>query len=258
MRQDKVLVDVNVIISASIFYLFEGIDVRFKHQFYDISKSLFDFFEENREIGIFTEEIENSTTGIPRKAIEDEINSFDKKEIDEKKLFDNLSLILSESERQLEENKKILTRVAKIKEKDISKKMSEILMFYNNLKGELEQYNPVKEGKFRSSWVPRFVRREAKNIYIQQAKEYSLYYKLKKILVDKPINANDIQILAHATYLKEFYSKFTETRLFIASTDHHFSPVRENKLLNNFIPKRIEGKFEIICDWPDNILKELS
>lgn len=258
MKQDKVLVDVNVIISASIFYLFEEMGVKFKHQFYDISKPLFDFFEENREIGIFTEEIENSTTGIPRKAIEDEINSFDKKEIEEKKLFDNLSFILSESERRLEKNKKILTRIAKIKKKDISKKMSEILMFYNNLKGELEQYNPIKEGKVKSFLAPRSVRRVAKNIYIEQAREYSLYYKLKKILVDKPINANDIQILAHATYLKKFYSKITETRMFVASTDHHFSPIRENKPLNNFIPERIEGEFKVICDWPDNILKELE
>lgn len=257
LSQNKVLVETNVLVSASINRLIEDLDIKVEHKFYNISKPLFEYFKKNIEkrVGIFTSKIEQSSKDVLKKAIEDEIKS--KEDVkNRKKLFNRLTSLYAESIRELNENMNLLSREP-VNENEIAKNNQMVLIFYSKLKREIIKYDPVKKGSREANTVSKRFKKLAKRIYISQYKKDSLYNKLRNILVVSPPNLNDIEILSQAIYFKKVFSKDRKIKFFLASTDHHFSKIRKDKELNTFIPDKINETFGIICDWPNEILKKL-
>ncbi len=110
--------------------------------------------------------------------------------------------------------------------------------------------------------TPRRFRKLAKSVYREQDKsDFKVFNKLQKKLIESPPNLNDIKILSQAIYFKKIFEKEIKTQMFLASTDYHFSEIRDLKDsmgLCNIIPKEIHRRFCIISDWPDNILKRIK
>jgi len=98
----------------------------------------------------------------------------------------------------------------------------------------------------------------ARSIYKEQVnRELKLYFKLSKKFKDDPLDINDARILSQAVYFKE-KNIFEDRKMMIASTDHHFTKIRVDEKLNDFVSKSIYKQLGIYCDWPDEVLKILK
>jgi len=74
--------------------------------------------------------------------------------------------------------------------------------------------------------------------------------------VYKDVEHNDKVILSQVIYLHRIYRPLLgeDLKTYIASTDYHFSPIREEgKNPSSYISNAIERRFEIMCNWPDEI-----
>ncbi len=137
--RNKVLVDANVLVAASVKAFITEVGLEFKHHFYDISKPLFDFFSNNLEkrIGIYTEIIETTSTRVLSEAIIGDLEEHElKKRCNVKRLFEYYSLILSECIIHLKENMNSLTREP-VNEKRLKAMSSDILNFYHDIRSKL-------------------------------------------------------------------------------------------------------------------------
>lgn len=160
----KVLIDANILVSASIFYMGKGfgLKVGIKHRFYDKCKSLINLFRNriDEKIGIYTKSIDIISNRVLRDAILRTIKETcqNDSKIDEKILLEVFSIIYSESLRRLEENKDCLIRET-VNETKINKIMPEVLVFFNFIiKREIEKQNPkIEIERIRnikaSSWI---------------------------------------------------------------------------------------------------------
>ncbi len=261
MTNFKVLVDTNVLVSASINQLIIKLNCNIKHHFYDLSQPLFEYFRKNidKRIGIFTPEIENSAKEILIRAIDSEIKDMSNKNIREKlKEIEIYSFILQESTSSLVKNMDILIREP-INERAIKQITHQVFAFYNRLTIELRQKDPEKVVNYLTYSLPKNFKKLARGIFTkQQNQELGLYYKLANKFERDPPDIKDVRILSQAIYF--FRNKiFGENiQILLASTDHHFSRIRDDKELNDFVPLKIYNELNVYCGWPDEILKILN
>jgi hypothetical protein len=123
---------------------------------------------------------------------------------------------------------------------------------YDGLREDARHLDTEKDAEIQAQMVPPKFRKIAKKIYKEQINErMKPIRKLKK----RPVGSRDKEILAEAICLKKHYN----CNLFLASTDQHFSPTLlvGGKRLTK-ITEEIKNKFDIVCDWPNEILKAIS
>ncbi len=102
----------------------------------------------------------------------------------------------------------------------------------------------------------RRYRNVATQIYTKQ--QYDKYSQLRRLVTDKA-SPNDMMILAEAAYLLGIYLDETETTVYIASTDTHFSPLtQDGQVVSSIITDQILTDFNIHCDWPDRIVDSIQ
>jgi phenylalanyl-tRNA synthetase alpha subunit len=86
--------------------------------------------------------------------------------------------------------------------------------------------------------------------------QYKRRYKQLLKLKNEPVEESDKRILCEAISLLNNYQRTinSQTKMYLSSTDYHFSPCNSE----GEITKEIKKKFHIICDWPDEVAKCLK
>ena len=257
----KVLIDTNVLVSASISQIILKLNCKVEHHFYEYSKPLIDYFHKNIKyrLGVVTPKIENSARRVLITAIEGKIKDLKDENLQEElKKMETYSYLLQESITNLTRNIDILVREP-INEKEMKGMTHSVFGFYARMMEDLERENPDKIVNRQTSYVPSHIKGVARSVYKnQENKRLKLYYKLRnKFERDKP-DIGDVQILSQAVYFLTHNIFGKDTKILLASTDHHFSKIREDKELNDFVPKAIYNNFRVYCDWPHEILKILK
>lgn len=262
MDNHKVIVDTSVLIAASLNHVCKEVNgAVIKDYFYNISEPLFNYFLKNisKQKGIVTQEIESSAKS---KVIDIFIRKLSKEtNISPEQIrkdISNYSLSLILLNESLNKNLNALLRVP-VDEKEISNISMRIWKFYDDIIKKLPINDPSYTIKRRVRRMPSqfrfFERKFAKQ---DEASNFEVYRKLKKKLLQSPPDRNDIRILSQAVYLNE-KKIFPKYKICIASTDHHFSKVRESDgSLTTHIPDLIDERLHILCEWPDKILEIIS
>ena len=258
MKEYKVLVDANILVAASILYT--SSDFGLKHRDYVKCKTLINFFKNNvdRKIGFYTKSIDITSNRVLSDAILNTIRevSQDNAQIDGEKLLGVFSVIYSESLRRLEENKDCLLRET-VNEERIKKLMSDVLLFFHvYIKKEIEKQNPrhelerVKNIK-ATSWILKMVK-SAK--FDEARRSFPHYGILRRKFIESPPGSEDIELLSHAIYFNELYSK-RDIQFYLVSMDHHFVEINKEGVINNFVPNFIENKWGVKCLNPEKIME---
>lgn len=257
----KVLIDTNILVSASISQIISKLNCKLEHHFYEFSKPLLDYFRKNIKyrVGVFTPKIESSAKQVLISAIESKIKDLKDDGLKgELRKFETYSYILQESITNLTRNTNILIREP-INEKAMKKITHKVFGFYARLIEDLERKNPKKSASRQASSLPPYIKKLGRRIYkTQEEEKFRLYYKLKNKFDRDPPDMGDVQILSQGVYFLENNTFGKDVKILLASTDHHFSKIREDKELNDFVPKTIYQKLGIYCDWPHEILKILK
>ena len=212
----------------------------------------------SREYIFSPPEIEKSAKDVLIRAIDGEIKDFEdddlKKKLNEIEVY---SFILTEATTNLAKNMNLLIREP-INEKAIRDITFKVFAFYNKLKRLLSESNPEKIISLLVRATSDKLRKTAKEVFTEQeSKQISLYTKLSRKFNDDPPNINDARMLSQAIYFKDKQIWGEDIKILICSTDHHFSKIREETELNDFVPLNIYRTFRIFCGWPDDILNIL-
>ncbi len=237
---EKIFLDKNVLVGSSL--KIEYGEKRYEDRFHNESIKIFDLFEESNDVEgwVFSEEVERV-----KKILENIIDS-------NFAMSYTRDLIYRKCRQNLEKNMKNLGTI-RVERSDYSDFMNDVEDFYR----ELEE---ILDKNFMDREQALFELKE-NGIYYKNAEEIaekiddSCYNKLRQKIVDEPATQEDMRLLAKINYL----SKQVDSQIYFASTDYHFSPIKNNGMpSDNFISDRIEEFFGIICDWPDALYEELS
>jgi len=248
----KILLDTCVLVAASTFYVSGDLRIRLEHPFYQQSKSLITFIKNNlsSRIGITTTTIERQSTPALQKAIDLQITEAG---INREKDFPIYSFIKNHCEQNLKNISSCLVREP-IDEDIVKSNYSFVDKFYAEKAEEAIKVTAIEPRfKKRAEQAAKRFRGIASWIYREQQKKED--YQLMN-LIRKPVEPSDKWILAEAIYLSMLYGTIErETAVFfIASTDNHFSPKRwKGGMFSNQVTKAIKKKFNIICDWPQQV-----
>ncbi len=257
MLRYKVLLDSCVIIAASVLVVSEELSLSIKHRFFDESNRLIGIIKRNliKRIGIITATVENESFSVLEKSIKDELSEKITSRI---RMFQTLSIVFNICESRM---RGIIANLVR-EPVDPAEKMKlfrEISDMYQNLREyAFEKVSPNQVADLRAKAVPKRFRKLAYGIYREQAVvgEDQLMR-----LVYNPPDDIDKEILADATYLLSIYKRTEDkdTHMFLASTDHHFSPVRKRSgMKSRIITDNIKNRFGISCEWPDEVASILE
>jgi len=235
--QSIVFFETTVLIAASIREI-EHSPTPIEHAYYDSSKGLIRLAPKGKIIGIISYTVEEQAERRLDKALKDTIEECmgDRKLIDAD--YKTFSAILDKVGRNFKENVQCLDRLATSLEQVRDVKTREVLPMYGDLAGERPPiawtYNPP-----------------LKTIAIQvtklQWKRYLDGLRWKEIIPDEI----DMEILSEAICIKR--DRFSGFRFFLASIDKHFSGSPKEPW--NQIPIKIEDQFQVLCNYPNEIIE---
>jgi len=240
------------LIAASTYYVSHDSSLEVIDKFYEQSVSLLEFLKENVEkrVGIITKTVEDQAVVTLRNVIERQLGE---KGIDRRTDFEIYSVIQNACETRLN----TILRSYLLREPVDEESVHSNYSFVDKMYQELEEEAVLRTVEFRArKWTELAARRFrplAARIYKeqQQREDRQLIN-----LIREEVEPSDKRILSEAIYLRMLYDR-SETEpvtFYMASTDHHFSPCRSpGGLESRQITDRIEKKFEIICDWPQQI-----
>lgn len=245
----KVLVDPSILIAGSVYVAsVEDLGVPLKHRFFDQTMRLIGLFEKYmaKRIGIVTTTVEDEAYSVLERVVKGEL---ERKIYNRAKVFRLLSVTANTCENRLRKILSLLLREP-ISPVETSKKFIHVTYMCNEL--EQRARDLPKKATVKAELAPRGLKGMAFGIYRTQ--DQLLNAQLMNILI-RPIEDSDKLILAQAAYFLDLYKQAEGKKisLFIASTDHHFSPFRRGRLESRQVTDEIESRFGIKCDWPDQI-----
>ncbi len=255
--KDRVLLDTNVLVSASVYMTVEGGShpVEVKHQFFDDSMNLVGLLRTHvaRRIGLITSTIENEALSVIERAARSEI---ERSQLPREQLFNTLSTVLTRCEDRMREIMQILQREP-IRPEDLKEWKEKVNQTYDELIQRAAEVDVGWETTFKTRHAPSRFRPEARKIYSEQAR--ALNRQITQLRYDLP-NETDRQILAEAAYLRYFYAQTSgKLTFYLASNDTHFSPMKaKGGLVSREVTDRILKDFHIVCDWPAEVAKSLQ
>lgn len=250
------LVDSNVLISASTYSVSEELGVPLKHPFFDQCTNLIFLFKKHltKRIGVITTVIEEEAFSALEKAVKQEIK---KEGIDRKITFQTLSIINNSCEDRMRRITSYLLREP-IDDHEAAHCYMKVCRMYEKLKQMALESNVQVKAYTKAGHVPPGYQKLAYDIYIEQ--ESVKFHQVMRLIYKTPSDI-DNTILAQAIYLLKLYKK-TESgkvKLCLASTDTHFSPKRlKGGVESRIITDEIFDQFGIICDWPAQIFSFCS
>ena len=201
-----------------------------------------------------TATIEDQAQSVLQSAIEHELS---KKVKDRDTLFEVLSITVNSCTNRMKTILGYLQREP-ISPAEGKKEYIRISEMYDEL--ENAAHNLPKPAVPMTEIAPRGFKRTAFGIYRTQDEILNAQ---QTHLIAYPVDDVDKKILAEALYLKKVYKQTEKenTILCLCSTDHHFSPMRRKSwrgLESRGITDEIKSRFDIICDWPKNIMHFLQ
>ena len=248
----KVFLDTSTLIASSILLTAKDFGSEIKDAFYDEATRLMSIIKKNinKRIGITTYAVEDETYATLSRAIERKLNQ---KILDRAKAFELLSIAVNSCESRLRE---ILSLVARepINPVETAQMYMRVAMMYNKLEQQALQL--PKPAYLMAGSAPPFLNK-AELFEIYKTQDEILNAQLTN-LTYSPVEDSDKMILAQASYLCKLY-KETEgkTCFFLASTDHHFVPVRRKGLESRQVTDAIQKQTGIIAEKPHEIFLAL-
>ena len=249
----KVFLDTCVLVSASVYGSYKDLGVELEHQFYAKTVPLFEIIRKyvNKRIGIITFTIELQAVGVIAKAIAGELE--EKAEAVENtelraKLFESHTVFFDQCLGHLHENLSILQREP-VPEIEKERCYPEVSIMYSQLQDQAKQLDI--DQIINANVAQHYQKTIRYEVYGQYQKRYKQLLKLK----NEPVEESDKRILCEAISLLKLYQQsIPNVRMYLASTDYHFSPSDSE----GEITQQIEKRFQITCDWPDKIAKYLK
>lgn len=256
----KVLLDTNVLISASIHMTIGGTQppIVFKHPFFDNCMQLLGLLikHSRKSIGLLTSTVEDEALATIERAVETEVN---KSKLPQDVLFKTLSLVLTRCQDRMQELIRSLQRDATVP-KDVDPFYQKVLAMYDGFIEKAKEIDVKWDAATKSAAASRNLRSMARGIYQTQAK--ALNRQVMQLRYDRPNDA-DKRILAEAAYLSSLYrERDHDVEFYLASSDTHFSPMKGSGgtggLDSRDITDRISEEFKVICEWPLDVAQILD
>lgn len=242
-----VFFETSVLISSSIRGIVENKEI--KHPFYDQSKGLISLIiKRDTDIqGVITSTVKNQAIYVIDKAVLSLITEkYKLTDINRKDIYNNFHEIFDFAERQLGEFIESLDLLRTNESIVESILTDEVNPMYFEIEKEEIKY-PEKP----TACSPKFAQIAREISHIQYKRHQKKLEKMsKKAIYPDPI---DLRILSEAIYLKRY--RFEDEEMFLASLDNHFSGMSPPYTQ---IPIEIKKKFEIICEIPIDIIKNLK
>lgn len=258
--KNKIIFDSCIIVAASVFVsATEDVGITLKHHFYEDSIQLFSLVKKNlaKRIGVVTTTIENEALGVLSEVIRGEIRR-KYEELDRETLFRYHSIALNTCDTRMRNLLAFLQREP-VDPYNVAVWFTQVTRMYEELEEKAKKLKKVAYLKAKA--VPPRIRRMADWFKIYKTNDIRANAQLYNLLLKK-VEPEDQKILAEACYLLNLY-KATEGKavsLFIASTDHHFSPARRPGWVveSRQVTDEIEKRFGVVCDWPKRIYEIVS
>lgn len=246
--------DTCVLVSASVYGSYKDLGIELEHQFYVKTVPLFNIIRKyvDRRIGIITSTIETQSIAVIAKAVASELEEKAEEISDPElraKLFESHAVFFDQCLVHLQENLSILQREPVLQsEKD--RYYPQVALMYNNLQNIAERLDINHLIDANVTW------RYRETIRHEVSEQYKKRYKQLLRLKSEPVEESDKGILCEAICLLNNYRQTTNpnTKMYLASTDYHFSPYNSE----GEITEQIKKKFHVICDWPDEVAKYLK
>lgn len=205
----------------------------------------------DKRIGIITFTIETQAIAVIANAVASQLEEEAEKIADSElrvKLFESHTIFFDQCLAHLQENLSILQRepISQI-EKD--RYYPGVSLMYNNLQKIASKLDIDK--LIDANVAKRYRETIRHEVFEQYKKRYKQLLKLKS----EPVEESDKRILCEAISLLNVYRQTISpnTKMYLASTDYHFSPNNSE----GEVTEQIRKKFQIICDWPDKVAKYL-
>lgn len=258
--KNKILFDSSVIVAASVLMsATEDAGIELKHIFYEDAIQLFSLIKKNlsKRIGVVTATIESEALGVLSEVIRGEIRK-KYEDADRETLFKYNSIALNACDTRMRNQLASLQREP-VDPYVVTIWFTQVIKMYEDLEEAANKLEKVAYMKYQA--VPTRIKRMADWFEIYRTDDKRANAQLYNLLMKKA-EPEDQKILAEACYLLNLYkaTEGKEVSLYVASTDHHFSPARmqgwavESRQVTDEIAKR----FGVICDWPKNVYEAVS
>jgi hypothetical protein len=242
-----------VLVSASVYGSYKDLGIESQHQFYLKTVSLFEIIRRHVEkrIGIITFTIESQALGVIASAVANQLEETAEGLTDpvlKAKIFESHAVFFDQCLAHLQENLSVLQREP-VSQREVERYYPEVSIMYNNLR-EIAKKLDINL-LINANVTQRYQKTIRYEVYKQYEKRYKQLLKLK----NEPVEESDKRILCEAISLLKIYQKANvHTKMYLSSTDYHFSPSDSG----GEIAEQISKEFHIICDWPDKIAKLLK
>jgi hypothetical protein len=249
----KVFLDTCVLVSASVYGSYKDLGIDLEHQFYAKTVPLFEIIKRHvdKRVGIITFTIEIQAIAVIASAVATELEEKAEKTGDtdlRAKLFESHTVFFDQCLGHLQENLSLLQREP-ISQFERDRYYSEVSVMYNNLRNIAKNLDINQ--LIDANVTPRYREAIRAEVFDQYKKRYKQLLKLK----NEPVEESDKAILCETISLLKIYQRTNPTmKMYLASTDYHFSPSDSG----GEITEQIKEKFQIICDWPDKVAKYLK
>ena len=254
LTTSKVFLDTCVVVSASVYGSYQDLGVEVEHKFYTKTIPLLNIIKKyvDKRIGIITSTIETQSIAAIAKAVTDALEEQAEKILDSEsraKLFESHTVFFDQCLAHLQENLSILQREP-VSQTEKDRYYPDVTIMYNNLRNTAK--NLDIDQLINANVTSRYRQTIRYEVYEQYKKRYKQLLKLK----NEPVEESDKMILCEAICLLDYYRKTVNPnmKLYLASTDYHFSPSNSE----GEVTEQIRKKFQIICHWPDEIAKYLK
>lgn len=257
--KSKILFDSCIIVSASVFVSStDDLGIKLKHHFYDQAMHLFSLVRKNlaKRIGIVTATVENEALRVLSEVVRGEIR-MKYHEMDRETLFKHYSIAFNACDMRMRNLLTCLQREP-VEPAKVAIWFALVVDMYNDLVERIKKHG--KTAALKARLVPRKLKKMADWFEIYRTGDQRTHAQLFNLL-RKEVEQEDQMILAEACYLLNLYKQIEskDVSLFIASTDHHFSPVRRKSWTyeSRQVTDAIRKRFGIICDWPDRVYEQV-
>jgi len=240
-------------VAASIFLAVEAIGEEIKDIFYDEATRLMSIIRKNvnKRIGITTYIVEEEAYSVLGKAVERKLCQ---RINDRAKVFELLSIAVNSCESRL---RRVLSSVLRepIDPVEAGQMYMSVALMYNGL--EAQALKLPKPAVMMTEAAPSFLRK-AEIFKMYRSQDERLNAQLTNLIYN-PVEDSDKMILSQAVCLCNLY-KETEREIvfYLASTDHHFVPVKRWGLVSRQVTDQIEANYDIIAERPHEIFLVLK
>jgi hypothetical protein len=215
--------------------------------------SLFEIIKKHVEkrVGIITFTIETQAMAVIASVVASALEEKAEETLDPElraMLFENHTVFFDQCLAHLQENLSVLQREP-ISQIEKERYYPKVTLMYNSFKNIAERLDI--DQLINANVTPRYRAVIRHEVIAQYKKRYKQLLKLK----NEPVEESDKGILCEAISLLKIYQRTNpSTRMYLASTDYHFSPSNSE----GEITEQIKEQFQIICDWPDKVAKYLN